>query len=148
MNQTYSPEHCNSENKESEKETEFDQYSQEKGTNEKLSPENVSENQFKDQIQIRNAYLVHSQYLSGITEKSEEESRMTNKMYQNSYYDKDKDNIDSILIKQGELANSQSSSRSSKIHSRLLKYFEDSLQKEIPVNMSPSAIQNENSNEI
>ena len=52
-------------------------------------------------------------------------------------------NNESKFLKHEAFVSSNSSARSSNINTRLLKYFEDSLQKEIPISMSPSILQNE-----
>lgn len=64
----------------------FDHYLQESKDNEEDESDEQVDGNFSEPYQnlIKNAYLVHSQYLSGITEKSDEESHITNKMYQNS----------------------------------------------------------------
>jgi hypothetical protein len=88
-------------------------------------------NQFKD------TYIGQSHYLSGITEKSGEESGPTNNLYQNSCYIKERENVNGAYFRHEAFLSSNSSAKSSNINSRLLRYFEDSLQKEIPINMSP-----------
>ena len=93
------------------------------------------------------AYLAQSHYLSGITEKSDEESGETNRLNQNSWYIKDRDNVSSTILKHEQFLSSNSSAKSSRINSRLLRYFEDSLQKEIPISLSPSIAPNDHSNE-
>ena len=91
-------------------------------------------------------YLAQSHYLSGITEKSEEESGET-KLNQNSCYMKERDNVSNTILRHEQFLSSNSSAKSSRINSRLLRYFEDSLQKEIPISLSPSVIPNDKSNE-
>jgi hypothetical protein len=125
--------------------TNFNYYLQDSRENTEYESEDNNEAPYPEQIPTKSLYLMHSQYLSGITEKSDEESHITTKMYQNSCYARDRENVDSILIKQEGFVNSQSSARSSRINSRLLRYFEDSLQKEIPISLSPSAMPIENS---
>lgn len=88
---------------------------------------------------------MQSQYLSGITEKSDEESGGTNRPLQSSYYQRDKENHNGFAFKNDAFLSSNSSARSSRINSRLLRYFEDSLQKEIPVSLSPSIKPNDKS---
>jgi hypothetical protein len=95
---------------------------------------------------LKDTYLAHSQYLSGITEKSDEESVYTNNLYHNS--GNNRENVNSTLIRQEAFLSSNSSARSSRINSRLLRYFEDSLQKEIPISLSPSIKPNSKSNDF
>lgn len=100
--------------------------------------EESEEESGEKQHKFKSTYLVQSQYLSGITEKSEEESRGTSRPFQSSYYAKERENVNSTLLKHEAFQSSQSSSKSSRINSRLLRYFEDSLQREIQISFSPS----------
>lgn len=98
--------------------------------------------------QFKDTYLIQSQFLSGITEKSGEESGYTNNLYHNSCYNKERENVTSAYLKHEAFLSSNSSARSSQINSRLLRYFEDSLQKEIPISMSPSIAPNDRTNDM
>ena len=86
--------------------------------------------------------------MSGITEKSEEESRYTDRLCQNSGYNKEREQINNTMPKHEAFMSSNSSARSSRINSRLLRYFEDSLQGEVPVSMSPSVKPSDKSNDM
>ncbi|CAI2387076.1 unnamed protein product [Moneuplotes crassus] len=107
----------------------FRQNNEEKSIHNKDDLENFS---LQAQIKsYKDAYLFQSQYLSGITEKSEEESGYTNQIYKSTSY------LNNEGKKHDMFVSSNYSDVSSNINSRLLKYFEDSLQKEIPMAMSP-----------
>lgn len=58
-----------------------------------------------------------------------------------------RDNASSTVLKHEHFLSSNSSAKSSRINSRLLRYFDDSLQKEIPISLSPSIVPNDQSNE-
>lgn len=107
---------------------------------------NVSKQTSEKLQYLKETYLAHSQYLSGITEKSDEESVYTNNLYHNSGYNRE--HVNSTLIRQEAFLSSNSSAKSSRINSRLLRYFEDSLQKEIPVSLSPSVKPNSKNNDF